>query len=65
MDHQGFEDPVVALRFLAPVDWVVEGGVQWKPPIPVSEPLQVGVRASSPDGSVAFEMFLTYVAEWV
>ena len=26
-DEQGFEQPVVALRFLAPTDWRIDGGV--------------------------------------
>jgi hypothetical protein len=32
-DEQGFEQPVVALRFLAPTDWRIDGGVQWNLPV--------------------------------
>ncbi len=66
LDESGFGQPVVALRFLAPVDWRVQGGVTWNWQFScINELVQLGIQATSPDGSLAFEIFPTWFAEWV
>lgn len=65
LDRQGFGKPVVALRFLAPADWELEGGVTWNPRWRcLGEMVQVSVRVRSPDGGRAFEVFPVFLAEW-
>jgi hypothetical protein len=64
-DEQGFEWPVVALRFLAPTDWQIEGGVRWNLPLQCQAELAtVHVRASAPDGALAFEILPARVWRW-
>jgi hypothetical protein len=64
-DEQGFERPVVALRFLAPTDWRIEGGVRWNLPLQCQAELAtVHVRASAPDGALAFEILPARVWLW-
>jgi hypothetical protein len=64
-DEQGFERPVVALRFLAPTDWRIEGGVRWNLPLQCQAELAtVHVRASAPDGDLAFEILPARVWRW-
>lgn len=66
MDEQGWGAPVVAYRFLAPVEWVVEGGVQWNGNTQCSTDMVTAqFRARSPDGAYHFEAFPMYFAQWV
>ncbi len=64
-DEQGFERPVVALRFLAPTDWRIEGGVRWNLPLQCQAELAtVHVRALAPDGDLGFEILPSRVWRW-
>ncbi len=64
-DEQGFERPVVALRFLAPSDWRIEGGVQWNLPLQCQAELAtVHVRALAPYGDLVFEILPSRVWRW-
>jgi hypothetical protein len=65
LDEQGFGEPVVALRFLAPVDWRIEGGVTWNVPRQCTgELVAVHVRATAADGMHGFEIFPSQVWHW-
>jgi hypothetical protein len=65
LDEQGFGEPVVALRFLAPADWRVEGGVRWNVPLQCTgELVALHVRATAPDGAHGFEIFPSQVWHW-
>jgi hypothetical protein len=65
LDEQGFGEPVVALRFLVPVDWRVEGGVTWNVPRQCTgELVAVHVRATAADGLHGFEIFPGQVWHW-
>ena len=65
MDTQGWGQPVEALSFLIPVDWRLEGGVQWTSNIGCYlNAIVVQFRATSPDGSLAVEAFPSYVWTW-
>ena len=64
-DEQGFERPVVALRFLAPTDWRIEGGVRWNLPLQCQAELAtVHVRALAPEGDLGFEILPSRVWRW-
>jgi hypothetical protein len=64
-DEQGFERPVVALRFLAPSDWRIEGGVRWNLPLQCqAELVTVHVRALAPAGDRGFEILPSRVWRW-
>ena len=64
-DEQGFEQPVVALRFLAPTDWRIDGGVQWNLPLQCqAELVTVHLRALAPEGDLAFEILPARVWRW-
>jgi hypothetical protein len=64
-DEQGFGQPVVALRFLVPASWRVEGGVRWNvPPQCTGELVDVHVRATADDGMHGFEIFPSRVWHW-
>jgi hypothetical protein len=64
-DEQGFERPVVALRFLAPPDWRIEGGVRWNLPLQCpAELATVHVRAIAPTGDLGFEILPSRVWRW-
>lgn len=66
MDEQGWGAPVVAYRFLAPVDWVVEGGIQWNASTQCSTDMVTAqFRARSPDGAYHFEAFPIFFSQWV
>jgi hypothetical protein len=50
-DEQGFGQPVVALGFLAPTDWRIEGGVRWSLPLQCQAELEsAGLVELSPKG---------------
>ena len=64
-DEQGFERPVVALRFLVPTGWRIEGGVRWNLPLQCQAELAtVHVRALAPDGDLGFEILPSRVWRW-
>ena len=64
-DEQGFGQPVVALRFLAPTDWRIEGGVRWNLPLQCqAELVTVHVGALAPAGDLGFEILPSRVWRW-
>ena len=64
-DEQGFGQPVVALRFLAPTDWRIEGGVRWNLPLQCqAELVTVHVGALAPTGDLGFEILPSRVWRW-
>jgi hypothetical protein len=65
LSEQDFERPVIALRFLAPTDWRIEGGVHWNLPLQCQAELATAqVRAGTPDGDLAFEILPSRVWRW-
>ncbi len=65
VDQQGFERPVLAFRFLAPVDWRIEGGVRWNLPLQCQgELVAAQVRAMAPEGDRVFEIMPSRVWRW-
>ena len=65
IDQQGFEGPVLAFRFLAPVDWRIGGGVRWNVPLQCQgELVTVQVRATAPEGDRAFEILPARIWRW-
>ncbi len=66
VDRQGFGKPVVAMRFLAPAEWKMEGGITWNVTTScVLELVSTHVRVSEPNGRRAFEIFPKYVSKWI
>ena len=65
IDQYGFEQPVVAASFLAPSDWQLEGGVNWNAQWKcIIDMVVAKVRASSPDGRLAFELLPLASTQW-
>jgi hypothetical protein len=66
VDRDGFGTPVVAVSFLAPSNWQLEGGVQWNPTSPcVFEMVSVRAQAEDPNGLRKFEIFPKYFSQWI
>lgn len=54
-DRQGWSRPVTARVLLAPVNWKVEGGVQWRAKAYKGEEIQERFAVTRPDGLARFE----------
>lgn len=66
VDNQGFGKPVVAMSFLAPADWKLEGGVTWNPSAPCFLDLvSASGLVTAPDGQRKFQIFPKYFSMWI
>jgi hypothetical protein len=66
VDREGFNDPVVAISFLAPSNWQLEGGVKWNPTSScVFDLVSTHAQVKDPQGLRKFEIFPTYNSQWV
>jgi hypothetical protein len=62
IDQHGFGRPLQAASLLLPQDWQVESSVRWSGDTGCPENLvQLALRARSPDGRLAFEVFPNFV----
>ena len=65
VDEHGFERPMPAMSLLIPSDWQFQGNVQYGKGGGCSANLvKVTLRASSPDGKMALEMFPGNAWQW-
>lgn len=66
LDREGFDRPVVALRMELPDGWKVSGGVHWAtvPGCPANT-VELAFLATSPDGTLGFEVFPAYTWRWL
>lgn len=65
VDERGFERPMTALTLLVPVDWQVQGGVQYGQGAGCHANLvRLTFHAESPDGRLAFELFPGNTWQW-
>lgn len=65
MDPSGFGQPVEVARFLIPADWQFQGEVRWGPATGCTANLiHLSGRATSTDGTSAFEIFDPYSWQW-
>ncbi|MFQ5675885.1 MAG: hypothetical protein ACE5G1_08325 [bacterium] len=65
VDRHGFGKPIVAMTFLAPVGWKMEGGITWNVSAPcVYDLVSAHVRVAEPNGERAFEIFPKYNSQW-
>ena len=57
--------PIVALSFLAPAHWRLDGGIRWNPrsrnPFDV---VSMNARVVDPKSGRAFELFPGYMSQW-
>jgi hypothetical protein len=66
MDNTGFGQPVEAMRLLVPADWKIESFVRWRQDRIgcLYMLVDVGLRATAPDGITALEAFPAYYWQW-
>jgi hypothetical protein len=65
IDEHGFERPMRAVTMLLPVDWQMQGNVQYQKTISChADVVQVGFRATSADGRFGFELIPGQHWQW-
>ncbi len=65
VDQHGFGRPMDAASLLLPKDWKVESSVRWTGDVGCPEnAVHLSMKAHSPDGRLAFELFPNFVWKW-
>jgi hypothetical protein len=66
VDSTGFGQPIVAMSFLAPVDWQMTGRVSWNPAAPcVFNLVSARAEVADPGSPRRFEIFPKYSSQWI